>query len=63
MIYYLCLEDMKVISLKPTKYTLREFGALIGVEYLVEFLRILMINYEHPPRDDGAGFSIWLSIF
>ena len=54
---------MKVDSLKPTKYTLREFGALICVEYLVEFLRILMINYEHPPRDDGAGFSIWLSIF
>jgi len=35
MLYYKCLEDMKVASLKPTENTLRESGALICVEYLV----------------------------
>ena len=47
---------MKVYSLKPTKDTFREFGALICVENLVEFLRILMVKYGHPPRDDVRGF-------
>ena len=35
MVYYNCLEDMKVLSLKPTENILRESGALICVEYLV----------------------------
>ena len=56
MLQYNCLEDRKVYGLKPTKVIFREFGALICVENLVEFLRILMISYGHPPRDDVRGF-------
>ena len=34
--------------IKPTKLTIREFGSITCVEYLL-LIRILMVMYGHPP--------------